>query len=116
MTYNLDSQKPKASLRRAGAPRTTIRFPYDPDPGDFENSQWPTNQLRDNETEADGYALFSWVHTFNPDTVLTVSPFYHYNDAVYNGPMTDFPVATNAQFQTNYGGGQAVLASSLAAK
>jgi TonB dependent receptor/Carboxypeptidase regulatory-like domain/TonB-dependent Receptor Plug Domain len=111
LTYNLD---PKNQLRFDGQVRRDYyQIPYDPDPGDFENSQWPTSQLRDNETEADGYALFSWVHTFNPDTVLTVSPFYHYNDAVYNGPMTDFPVATNAQFQTNYGGGQAVLAFHL---
>ena len=65
--------------------------------------------LRDHELETDGYALFSWVHTFNPNVVLTVSPFYHYNNSGYHSPPNDMPVATTAIFSTNYGGGQAVL-------
>jgi outer membrane receptor protein involved in Fe transport len=49
------------------------------------------------------------VHTFNPNAVLTVSPFYHYNNSGYHSPLTDMPVATTGIFSTNYGGGQAVL-------
>ena len=44
-----------------------------------------------------------------PNAVLTVSPFYHYNNSGYHSPLTDTPVATTAVFSTNYGGGQAVL-------
>ena len=89
--------------------RDYYQIPYDPNPDDFVNSQWPTSALRDWDVETDGYALFSWVHTFNPNAVLTVSPFYHYNSAGYHSPANDFPVATTAVFSTNYGGGQAVL-------
>ena len=107
LMYNLDQND---QLRFDGQLRQDYyQIPYDPDPNSFENSQWPTNGLRDYERETDGYALFSWVHTFNPNMVLTVSPFYHYNTSAYHSPLTDTPVATNAIFSTNYGGGQAVL-------
>jgi len=89
--------------------RDFYQIPYDPNPNDSENEAWPTQGLRDNEQETDGYALFSWVHTFNPRTVLTVSPFYHYNSSGYHSPLTDRPVATTAIFTSNYGGGQASL-------
>ncbi len=89
--------------------RDYYQIPYDPDPDDYENAQFDTSQLRDSEVETDGYALFSWVHTFNPNATLTVSPFYHYNNSGYHSPLNDIPVATNAVFSTNYGGGQAVL-------
>ncbi len=107
LMYNLDQND---QLRFDGQLRQDYyQIPYDPDPDSFDNSQWPTNGLRDYERETDGYALFSWVHTFNPNMVLTVSPFYHYNTSAYHSPVTDTPVATNAIFSTNYGGGQAVL-------
>jgi len=107
LMYNLDQND---QLRFDGQLRQDYyQIPYDPNPDSFDNSQWPTNQLRDHELETDGYALFSWVHTFNPNVVLTVSPFYHYNSSGYHSPSTDSPVATTAIFSTNYGGGQAVL-------
>ncbi|MGH9718218.1 MAG: carboxypeptidase regulatory-like domain-containing protein [Candidatus Acidiferrales bacterium] len=89
--------------------RDYYQIPYDPNPNDFENSQWPTSGLRDGEAEADGYGLFSWIHTFNANTVLTVSPFYHYNSSGYHSANNDYPVATTAIFSSNYEGGQAVL-------
>ena len=107
LMYNLDQ---KDQLRFDGQLRQDYyQIPYDPDPNDFENSQFPTQALRDHELETDGYALFSWVHTFNPNLVLTVSPFYHYNSSGYHSPSTDAQIATTAIFSTNYGGGQAVL-------
>jgi len=107
LMYNLDS---KDQLRFVGQLRRDYyQIPYDSDPDDFENSQFDTHALRDHELETDGYALFSWVHTFNPDVVLTVSPFYHYNSSGYHSLPTDVPIATTAIFSTNYGGGQAVL-------
>jgi len=107
LMYNLDQ---KDQLRFDGQLRQDYyQIPYDPDPDDFENSQFDTHALRDHELETDGYALFSWVHTFNPNVVLTVSPFYHYNSSGYHSLSSDYPVATTAIFSTNYGGGQAVL-------
>jgi len=107
LMYNLDQ---KDQLRFDGQLRQDYyQIPYDPDPDSFDNSQWPTQDLRDHELETDGYALFSWVHTFNPNMVLTVSPFYHYNNSAYHSPLDDYPVSTTAVFSTNYGGGQAVL-------
>src|ERR1700675_2716698 len=41
--------------------------------------------IRDVEDERDDLVNFSWLHTFNPGTVLTVSPFYHFNRAHYTG-------------------------------
>jgi hypothetical protein len=107
LMYNLG---PKDQLRFDGQLRQDYyQIPYDPNPNDFENTQWPTSGLRDHELETDGYALFSWVHTFNSNAVLTVSPFYHYNNSGYHSPLADTPVAAAATFSTNYGGGQAVL-------
>jgi TonB dependent receptor-like, beta-barrel/Carboxypeptidase regulatory-like domain/TonB-dependent Receptor Plug Domain len=109
LMYNLT---PNDQLRFVGQLRQDYyQIPYDPNPNDFDNSpgQFSTQLLRDHELETDGYALFSWVHTFNPNTVLTVSPFYHYNSSGYHSPLDDYPVATTAVFSTNYGGGQAVL-------
>jgi len=111
LMYNLGSQD---QLRFVGqARRDFYQIPYDPDPDDYENLNFDTSRLRDSETETDGYALFSWVHTFNPDATLTVSPFYHYNSSGYHSPLNDFPVATTAVFSTNYGGGQAVFQDHL---
>lgn len=107
LMYNLT---PNDQLRFNGQLRRDyFQIPYDPNPDDFDNTQWPTSGLRDWELETDGFALFSWVHTFNPNTVLTISPFYHYDSSGYHSPVTDTPVATTATFSTNYGGGQAVL-------
>ncbi|MFY9689994.1 MAG: carboxypeptidase regulatory-like domain-containing protein, partial [Candidatus Acidiferrales bacterium] len=62
LMYNLDQ---KDQLRFDGQLRQDYyQIPYDPDPDDFENSQFDTHALRDHELETDGYALFSWVHTF----------------------------------------------------
>jgi hypothetical protein len=105
--YNAGTQD---QFRIVGSSRRDFyQIPYDPNPNDFENSQWPTGGLRDNEVEADTYGLFSWIHTFNANTVLTASPFYHYNSSGYHSLGNDNPVATTAIFSTNYGGGQAVL-------
>jgi len=107
LLYNLD---PKDQFRfNAQVRQDHYQIPYDPDPNDFENQQFDTHALRDGQKETDGYVIFSWVHTFNPDTVLTVSPFYHYNDASYDSPSTDTPIATTDHHRSTYEGGQAVL-------
>jgi outer membrane cobalamin receptor len=64
--------------------------------------------IRDLDDEKDGFANFSWIRTFNSTTILTVSPFYHYNKAQYKGGAND-PLVTNDSRTSQYGGAQAVL-------
>ncbi len=91
------------------------QIPYDPDPNSIGNQQLvaagesPSYDLRDGEHERDGYAIFSWVHTFNANSLLTVSPFYHYNSADYQGGPNDYPVISTMNQVANYGGLQATL-------
>jgi Carboxypeptidase regulatory-like domain/TonB-dependent Receptor Plug Domain len=85
------------------------QIPIDPDPNSPDNQVYNTSQLRNGQHETDGYVAFSWIHTFNPNLLLTVSPFYHYNRANYQGAETDYPVITNADQTSNYGGLQTKL-------
>ena len=91
------------------------QIPYDPDPNSLGNQllaaagNSPSYGLRDSEREPDGYVAFSWVHTFNPNLLLTVSPFYHYNSADYSGGPNDYPVISTVHQTANYGGLQAAL-------
>ena len=97
----------------SSARRDFYQIPYDPFPNDIENGlvngklpgQYPTLYLRDTDTEADGIANLSWVHTFNSRMLLTVSPFYHYNRANYDSSPQD-PMVTTQHSTSNYGGGQ----------
>jgi outer membrane receptor protein involved in Fe transport len=91
-----------ASLRR-----DYYQIPIDPDPNSIGNSIYPSFGLRDGEREPDGYVTFSWIHTFNPDLLMTVSPFYHYNGADYQGGPNDFPVISTVNQTANYAGMQA---------
>ncbi len=101
--------------------RDYYQIPIDPNPNSSGNqilasqNESPscsvnpnTNQtqcLHDSEAEPDGYAIFSWVHTFNPSTLLTISPFYHYNGADYNASPND-PTASTVQQHASYAGAQ----------
>lgn len=93
--------------------RDFYQIPYDPDPYDIENGlvngqltgQYPSLYLRDSDRESDAFATLSWVHTFNTNTLLTVSPFYHYNRANYDSSTSD-PVVTTQHRGSTYGGGQ----------
>src|SRR5580692_7322473 len=95
------------------------QIPYDPDPNSIGNQQLvaagaaPSYGLRDGEHETDSYIAFSWVHTFNPNLLLTVSPFYHYTKASYQASPNDYPVATNVDQTSNYGGLQASLNANI---
>jgi hypothetical protein len=105
---------PKDQLRLVTSLRRDYyQIPYDPDPNSIGNQlliaggNSPSYGLRDAEREPDGYAVFSWVHTFNPNMVLTLSPFYHYNAAHFRGGPNDYPVRTTVDQSANYGGAQA---------
>ena len=43
----------------------------------YEIPQAPGDTADDIEHEADAFAILSWVHTFDPDAVLTSAVFYH---------------------------------------
>jgi hypothetical protein len=89
------------------------QIPYDPDANSPGNHIYDTSQLRDGQHETDGYLAFSWVRTFNSNTLLTVSPFYHYNRANYQGAESDFPVITRADQTAHYEGLQATFAADV---
>jgi hypothetical protein len=85
------------------------QIPVDPTPNSSGNQVYPSYGLHDSEREPDGYVTGSWVHTFNPTLLLTVSPFYNYNQASYNGGAKDVPVISTVQQTANYVGAQASL-------
>ncbi len=93
-----------ASLRR-----DYYQIPIDPNPNSTGNQVYPSYGLRDSEREPDGYVTFSWLHTFSPNLLLTVSPFYHYNQASYTGSPNDVPVISTVDQTANYAGAQASL-------
>jgi outer membrane cobalamin receptor len=103
LIYNADSQDQLrfvTSLRR-----DYYQIPFDPvdpkiNPGEF---------LRDANRESDGFVTFSWVRTFSPGLVLTVSPFYHFNSANYGSKPSDTPTAATQDRSSKYEGGQATL-------
>jgi hypothetical protein len=91
-----------------------FQIPYDPDPNSFGNQQFDSSGLRDGQHESDAIVTFSWLHTFNPSTVLQVSPFFHYNKADYESNPNDTPVATTADRSSTYGGAQASITTAIA--
>ncbi|HZR56535.1 MAG TPA: TonB-dependent receptor [Terriglobales bacterium] len=121
LIFNVD---PSNQLRLVTALRKDYyQIPYDPFPNDIENApiaangfaaQYPSLGLRDGDHESDAIVNFSWVHTFNSQLLLTVSPFFHYNRASYESSPNDFPVATTQDRSSTYGGGQVSFAANLA--
>ncbi len=102
LIYNADSQdqfRLVAQLRR-----DFYQVPFDPnDPG--TQGQF----LRDANSENDSFVTFSWVRTFSPGLMLTISPFYHYNSANYQSALQDFPSSATEDRRSKYEGGQATL-------
>lgn len=103
--------------------RDHYQIPYDPNPNDIENApipangfvaQYPSIGFRDIDRESDALANFSWVHTFNSQVMLTVSPFYHYNATNYSSSPADFPVAATQDRSSTYAGGQVSLNANVA--
>lgn len=100
--------------------RDYYQVPYDPFPYDIENGlvngkltgQYPSLTLRDGDHEADAVANLSWVHTFNSNLMLTVSPFYHHNRANYDSSLSD-PIATTDHRGSDYWGGQVSFNANL---
>ena len=107
---------PKNQFRLIASMRQDYyQIPVDPDPNSSGNQileaagESPSYGLRDGEREPDGYVAFSWVHTLNPNMLLTVSPFYHHNGADYHGGANDYPAISTVNQTANYGGLQATF-------
>jgi hypothetical protein len=67
----------------------------------------------DGEHEADTFVNFTWVRTLSPNTLLTVSPLFHYNSANFTGNPNDFPTDTTDDRASNYLGGQVTLSGTV---
>ncbi|MGO8759730.1 MAG: carboxypeptidase regulatory-like domain-containing protein [Terracidiphilus sp.] len=104
------NQTPKDQLRVDAQYRQDFfEVPYDPDPNDWEQGSqyYESYGLRDGQTERDAFAIANWVHTYSAKALVSGSPFYHFNQADYDSPATDYPVATTWHQQSNYAGAQA---------
>jgi outer membrane receptor protein involved in Fe transport len=78
---------------------------------DYQVPNVPSDQaadVRDNEVERDQFTIFSWIRTLSPSLQLTVSPFYHFNEANYLGGATD-PLISTEKRSSQYAGAQIVL-------
>ena len=65
--------------------------------------------IRDLDLERDAFVNFSWVHSFGPGMLLTLSPFYHFNRANLVGGPGDTPIITDDNRASNYVGAQTAL-------
>jgi outer membrane receptor protein involved in Fe transport len=103
LIYNVDSTDQLRLV--AQVRRDFYQVPFDPnDP----NTQGQF--LHDANNESDSFVTFSWVRTFTPGLVLSVSPFYHFNSADYHGSPLDLPSSATEDRSSNYEGGQATVA------
>lgn len=66
--------------------------------------------IRDGQRERDTFVNFSWLHTAARGVLLTVSPFYHYNRAAFDGGPNDTPFVATDHRASHYVGGQVSLA------
>lgn len=102
LIYNADSQDQLRLV--AQIRRDFYQVPFDPnDPN--TSGQF----LKDTNQEADSFVTFSWVRTFSPGLVLTISPFYHYNSANYESSPLDLPSSATEKRHSSYEGGQAAI-------
>jgi outer membrane receptor for ferrienterochelin and colicin len=99
LIYNLD---PDDQLRLVAS---LLRdFYQDPNSTDHQAAG-----VRDVERESDAFANFSWVHTFAPGLLLTLSPFYHFNRADFVGGQNDPQFSIGQNRSSRYEGAQATF-------
>lgn len=65
--------------------------------------------VRDRQREQDAFGTLTYLHPHNSSTVLTVSPFFHFNRAAFEGGPSDIPSAVDNR-SSLYAGGQVALA------
>jgi len=102
LIYNASSQD---QLRLVAQIRNDFyQVPFDPNDPNTQGTF-----LHDANHETDSFVALSWVRTFTPGLVLTVSPFYHFNRANYEASPLDLPSSTTEKRSSKYEGGQAVV-------
>jgi hypothetical protein len=104
------NQTPKDQLRlNAQYRQDHFDVPFDPNQNDYETTSgyYSSFGLRDAQTERDSFLIANWVHTVSQKALFSVAPFYHFNQANYDSPPTDLPVATTWHQTSNYSGAQA---------
>src|SRR4051812_1477487 len=86
-----------------------FQIPYDPNRDDWQQGSqyYQSFGLRDTQKERDAFLITNWVHTFTPKAILSVAPFYHFNQANYDSRADDQPVATTWHQTSHYAGAQA---------
>ena len=89
-----------------------FQVPYDPNQ-DWLNQLYDSSDLRDGQTERDGFFIADWVHTLSPKAIFEVAPFYHGNVANYGSKATDAPTATTFDRTSNYAGLQVSVRSDV---
>ncbi len=107
LIYNLTSQDQLRFV--AQARRDFFQIPFDPNDPNNLTGITPPNYLKDANRENDSFAAFSWVHTFSPGLVATVSPFFHYNSVDYESAPFDSPGVTSQDRSSKYEGAQATI-------
>lgn len=75
------------------------------DPNDLNPTDTNYAYLNDIDQERDSFITMSWTRTINADTLLTVSPFFHYNNSQYIPGVND-PFMATARNTSNYVGAQ----------
>ena len=64
--------------------------------------------VHDVENERDDFVNFTWLHTIGTGITLTVSPFYHFNRAHYEGSPVDL-IQSEYDRGSNYAGGVSTI-------
>jgi outer membrane receptor protein involved in Fe transport len=102
LMYNLDSRDQLRLV--AQARRDFYQVPFDPNDPDTQGQF-----LRDANRENDSFVALTWVRTFSPGLIFTVSPFFHFNSANYESGSLDLPSSTTQNRSSKYEGGQATI-------
>jgi outer membrane cobalamin receptor len=102
LIFNADSQDQLRLV--AQARRDYYQVPFDPSDPSTQGTF-----LHDVNRETDSFVTFSWVRTFSPGLMLTVSPFYHFNRADYESSPSDMPSSATEKRSSKYEGGQVTM-------
>jgi TonB dependent receptor/Carboxypeptidase regulatory-like domain/TonB-dependent Receptor Plug Domain len=102
LIYNADSQDQLRLV--AQVRRDYYQAPFDPNDPNTQGTF-----LHDANQETDSFVTFSWVRTFSPGLMLTVSPFYHFNKADYESSPLDLPSSATEKRSSKYEGGQVTM-------
>jgi outer membrane cobalamin receptor len=102
LIYNADSQDQLRLV--AQIRRDFYQVPFDPNDPNTQGTF-----LHDVNRETDSFVTFSWVRTFSPGLMVTVSPFYHFNRANYESGLLDLPSSATEKRSSKYEGGQVAV-------